>query len=38
MLKHHDDFYCLDYLHYFTKENERESHKKVYENNIFCNI
>ena len=28
-----DDFYCLNCLHYFTKEN-----KRVCENKYFCNV
>ena len=27
--KHHDDFYCLNYIHSSATENQRESHKKV---------
>ena len=27
--KHHDDFYCLNYIHSSATENKRESHKKV---------
>ena len=33
--KHHDNFYCLNYLHYFAKENKRESHKNVCDNKDF---
>ena len=36
--KHDDDFYCLNSLHSFRTGNKLESHKKVYENKIFCNI
>ena len=36
--KNDDDFYCLNSLHSFRTGNKLESHKKVYENNIFCNI
>ena len=36
--KHHSDFYCLNCFHSFATENEWEYHKKVCENNYFCNI
>ena len=36
--KHHGDFYCLNCLHSFTTDNQRESHQKVYENKYFCNV
>ena len=36
--KHHGDFYCLNCIHSFVKENKRESHKKVCENKYFCNV
>ena len=36
--KHHDDFYCLNFLHSYRTKNKLESHKKVYENKDFCNI
>ena len=36
--KHHGDFYCLNCLHPFTTDNQRESHEKVYENKDFCNV
>ena len=29
--KHNSDFYCLNCLHFFAKENKDESHKKVCE-------
>ena len=35
--KHHDDFYCLNYLNSFATENKRESYKKVCEN-IFVTL
>ena len=38
MSKHHGDFCCSNCLHYFAIENKRESHKKVCENEDFCNI
>ena len=38
MSKHHGGFYCLNCLHYFTTEKKLESHKKVCENEIFCNV
>ena len=34
--KHHGDFHCLNYVHFFATKNERESHKKVCENKDFC--
>ena len=36
--KHHGDFYCLYCHHYFATENKRQLHKKVCENEDFCNI
>ena len=36
--KHHSDFYCLNFFHYFRTENKLKSYKKVCENNFFCNI
>ena len=36
--KHCKNFYCLNCFHSFTKENKRESHKNVCENEDFCNI
>ena len=36
--KYHCDFYCLNCFHSFATKNERESHKKVYENKDFRNI
>ena len=36
--KHHGDFYCLNCLHSFRKENKHKSHKKVCENKDFYNI
>ena len=32
------DFYCLNYLHSFAAENEREYHKKVFKNKDFHNF
>ena len=34
--KHHDDFYCLDILHFFPTENVLKFHEKLYENKDFC--
>ena len=36
--KNHDDFYCMNCLHFFATENKCESHKKVHKNKDFCNI
>ena len=36
--KHHNDFYCLNCLHFFSTETKRESCKKVCKNKDFCNI
>ena len=36
--KHHNDFYCLNCLHFFSTETKRESCKKVRKNKDFCNI
>ena len=36
--KHHSDFCFLNCFHSFTTENGWESHKKVCENNYFCNV
>ena len=35
--KNNDNFYCLNCLHSFITKNKLESHKKVCENNNFCN-
>ena len=38
--KHHDDFYCLNCLHFFGTENKLTSYEKVYKNKDFlsnCN-
>ena len=34
--KHHGEYYCLNCLHSFAKENKCESHKKLCENKDFC--
>ena len=36
--KHHGEFYCPNYLLFFTIRNKRESQKKVCENKYFCDI
>ena len=36
--KHHGDFYCLNCLHSFAIKKKLESHKKVWENEDFCNV
>ena len=36
--EHHNNFYCLNCIHYFATENKRESHKKLCENKDFCNV
>ena len=36
--KHTGDFYCLNCLHSFRTKSKLESHKKVCENEDFCNI
>ena len=36
--KHHSDFYCLDCIHSFAKENKLESNKKACENKDFYNV
>ena len=36
--KHHGDFYCLNCLHFFATKNKLQSHKRVCENEDFCNI
>ena len=38
MSKYHEDFYCLNCLHSFATENKHESHKKVFENKVFCTV
>ena len=35
--KHPGDFYCLNRIHSFATGKKLESHKKVCENNVFCN-
>ena len=32
------DFYCLSCLHSFATENKLESHRKVCQNEDFCNV
>ena len=36
--KNNDNFYCLNCLHSFITKSKLESHKKVCENNNFCNV
>ena len=36
--KHHCNFYCLNYLHSFAKENQSKSHKNLCDNKDFCII
>ena len=36
--KHRGDFYCLNCLHSFRKENKLKSHKKVCKSKDFCGI
>ena len=36
--KHHGDFYCLNCFHSFARKNKLQSHKRVCENKVFCNI
>ena len=36
--KHYGDFYCLNFLHSFRTKNKFELHKKVCENENFCNV
>ena len=36
--KHKGDFYCLNYLHSYRRENKIKSHKKVCKNEDFCGI
>ena len=36
--KYHRDFFCLNCLHSFARENKCKSHKKVCENKDFCNV
>ena len=36
--KRHGDFYCLNCFHSFITKTKFKLHKKVCENNIFCNI
>ena len=36
--KHHPDFYCLNCLHFFRKENKLKSHEKICKNKDFCRI
>ena len=38
MSKHHSNFYYLNCLHSIKKEKTRESHKKICENKVFCNV
>ena len=36
--KHHNDFYCLNYLHSYRKENKLKSHENVRKNKEICGI
>ena len=36
--KWHSDFYYLNCLHSFAKENKRESYKNLREDKDFCNV
>ena len=36
--KHNSDFYCFDCLYSFRTKTKFESHKKLCENNDFCNV
>ena len=36
--KHRDGFYCMIFLHYFGKENKRESHKNNVRIKIFVTL
>ena len=36
--KHHDDFYCLKFLHSFATENKLESYEKVCKKTIFVGL
>ena len=36
--KNHGDFYCLNCLHSFATESKRKFHKKVCQNEDFCNV
>ena len=35
---HKEDFYCLNRFCAYSKKNKLEEHKKVCENNKFCNV
>ena len=35
---HDDDFYCLNCFHSYRTENKLNAHKKICENNEYCNI
>ena len=35
--KHHGDFYCLNYFHFFATENKLQLHKRTCENKDFRN-
>ena len=36
--KHHDDFYCLNFLYSFRTESKLKSHEKACKNKDFCGI
>ena len=38
MLKHHGNFYYLNFLQSFATENKCKPHEKVCENEDFCNV
>ena len=35
---HDGDYYCLNYFHSYRTENKRNVHKKICDNNKYCNI
>ena len=35
---HKEDFYCLNCFHSYRTRNKLESLKKIWENNIYCNV
>ena len=36
--KHNGEFYCLNCLHSFRRENKLKSHEKICKNKHFCGV
>ena len=36
--KHDGDFYCLNYLHFYSTENKLKNHENVWKNHYYCYV